>query len=358
MKAVTIGSATIDVITIVDPELIEQMTLVNEHKSFLWLEAGRKIPARSIVSHVGGGACNTAVSLARRGGWEVSALSRTGHDLNGAAVREHLEAEGVGLDRLRDVPEEATGVSSIIASHDRNATIFVHRGANATIAIEDAGEGFAGVDLVHIAPLSNSSAEALPDFARAAKAAGAFVSLNPGIRQLTARGAMVLRALEDVDLLSVNRVEAEALAPALSLDAPSSGPVPRDAPELLKRGLSFGGFHLGLVPFMKAMMARGPRYVVVTDGGQGAYLGCPEGLVWRAPAPAEVAGTAGAGDAFTSTLAAALVEKIPPDAALAQAAVNAASVIAVVDTTEGLLDRATIEARAAGLPPARWFGGL
>ncbi len=355
MRAVTIGSATIDVITIVDPERIEQMSLVNQHKSFLWLEAGRKIPARSITTHVGGGACNTAVSFARRGGWRVSALSRLGRDLNGAAVREHLEREGVGLDRLREVEDAATGVSSIVASHDRNATIFVHRGANATIAIEDAGAGFAGVDLVHIAPLSNSSANALPDFAQMARRDGAFVSVNPGIRQLTERGEMVLQALAHVDLISINRVEAEALAPSLGIAARGHGPLPAGAPELMRRGLLFDGAEMGLSDFMEGVRARGPAYVLITDGGQGAYLAGPDGLVWRGAAPVEVGGTAGAGDAFTSTLGAALVEGAAPEEALAQAAVNAASVIGAVDTTDGLLDGDTVRARTAALEPARHF---
>jgi sugar/nucleoside kinase (ribokinase family) len=349
MKAVTIGSAMIDVITVVDAERIERMTLVNEHKSYLWLEAGRKIPARSITSHVGGGACNTAVSFARRG-WRVEAMVRTGRDLNAAAVREHLKREGVGLGRVTDTEEAATGVSSMIASHDRDATTFVHRGANETMTPEDAAQGFAGADVVHIAPLSNRSADAFPHFAKRAKADGAFVSINPGIRQLTARGRVVLDSLAHVDLISINRVEAESLVPALAADAPHPGPVPGDAPELMRRGLVFGGFELCLTDFCKALHRIGPRYVLITDGSQGAYLAGPEGLVWRAPAPATVAGTAGAGDAFTSTLVAAIAEGMPQADALAQAAVNAASVISVVDTTTGLLDRETLDRRAAALP--------
>jgi sugar/nucleoside kinase (ribokinase family) len=349
MKAVTIGSAMIDVITIVDPERIERMTLVNEHKSYLWLETGRKIPARSITTHVGGGACNTAVSMARRG-WDVAALTKIGHDLNAQAVREHLGKEGVSLERLQETDAAATGVSSLIASHDRNATIFVHRGANELLAPEDAEQGFEGVDVVHICPLSNRSADAFPIFAERAKADGAFISANPGIRQLTARGRIVLEALKHVDLLSVNRVEAEALVPIFAHDAPPPGPIPPDAPDLLRTGLHFGGFDMCLTDFAKAIHAAGPRWLLITDGGQGAYLAGPDGLMWRAPAPADVLGTAGAGDAFTSTLVAALAEGAAPDEALAQASVNAASVIGAVDTTTGLLDRKTLTERAAQLP--------
>ena len=349
MKAVTIGSAVIDVITIVDPERIERMTLVNEHKSYLWLETGRKIPARSITTHVGGGACNTAVSMARRG-WEVSALTKVGRDLNAEAVRRHLEKERVATDRMTVTEMAATGVSSMIASHDRNATIFVHRGANELLAPEDAELGFTGVDVVHIAPLSNRSADAFPAFAARADADGAFVSANPGIRQLTARGRLVLDALKHVDLLSVNRVEAQAMVPAFAHDAPPPGPVPADAPELLREGLVFGGFEICLTDFCKLVHDAGPRFLLITDGSQGAYLSGPEGLVWRAPAPVQVQGTAGAGDAFTSTLVAALAEGAESAEALAQASVNAASVIGSVDTTEGLLDRETLAQRAAALP--------
>lgn len=357
MKAVTIGSATIDVITIVDADRIERMTLVNEHKSFLWLEAGRKIPARSITSHVGGGACNTAVNLARRG-WDVAALTKTGRDLNGTAVREHLEKEGVALSRISESDDVATGVSSMIASHDRNATIFVNRGANERLSAEDIGEGFAGVDLVHIAPLSGSSADAFPAYARRAKQDGAFVSVNPGIRQLTGRAQVVFAGLEHVDLISINHVEADALVPAFAPFAPPPGPVPADAPELMRTGLAFGGFEMCLTDFVKALQAKGPRWVLITDGAQGAYLGGPDGLVWCPPAPIKVSGTAGAGDCFTITLAAALVEGVEPAMALAQASVNAAAVIGAVDTTSGLLDRAELETRArafAASAPIRHF---
>ena len=345
MKAVTIGSATIDVITIVDPERIERMTLVNEDKSYLWLESGRKIPARSITSHVGGGACNTAVGLRRRG-WEVATLSKIGHDLNGAAVREHLEKEGVDQSRLSETQDAATGVSSMIASHDRNATIFVHRGANEKLCDDDIGAGFDGIDVVHIAPLSSGSAEFFPVFAKAAKAAGCFVSANPGIRQLTGRAQQVFEAFPNLDLISVNRVEAEAMVPAFAPFAPPPGPVPSDAPHLMKRGLAFGGFEMCLTDFMKAVQDKGPTWVVITDGSRGAYLAGPDDIVWCPPAPTDVMGTAGAGDAFTGTLVAALAEGCDPAMALAQASVNASAVISVADTTRGLLGRAELEKRA------------
>ncbi|MCL5777992.1 carbohydrate kinase family protein [Limibaculum sp. FT325] len=354
MKSLHIGSATIDIICIVAAENIERMTMTNEGKSFLMVESGRKVPAESISDHVGGGACNTAVSLARRG-WRVAVLARVGDDLNGEAVREHLARYGVAADRLITDSDAPTGTSVMIASHDRNASIFVQRGANERLTMDDIPNAvLAGHDLVYVGPLSSGSADCFPAIVAAAKRSGALVISNPGIRQLTSRTAAFVKALGDVDLLSVNRVEAEALVPAFAARSEGPDPVPGpDAPALLRRGLSFGGFEMGLLRFLHEVREVGPRWVCLTDGTDGAWLAAPEGVFWRASAPAEVAGTAGAGDSYTSTLAAALAEGLAPEDAMLEAAINAASVVSVVDTTSGLMDRdalATARARFADLP--------
>lgn len=345
MKSLHIGSAMIDVICIIAAENIERMSFSNEGKSFLMVESGRKVPAESITQHVGGGACNTAVGLARRG-WAASVLARIGDDLNAEAVREHLANHGVGTDRLIKESGAATGTAVMVASHDRNASIFVQRGANEHLTMDDFPDDvFAGHDLVYVAPLSSGSADCFPAIVAAAKRSGAKVVSNPGIRQLTSRTAAFIAALKDIDLLSVNRVEAEALVPAFAARAEGPDPVPPpEAPPLLKRGLSFGGFEMGLIRFLDAVRAAGPTWVCLTDGTDGAWLASPEGVHWRPAAPAQVAGTAGAGDSYTSTLAAALAEGASPPDAMLEAALNSAAVVSVVDTTSGLLDRDGIAA--------------
>jgi sugar/nucleoside kinase (ribokinase family) len=340
----------IDIICIVAAENIERMTFSNEGKSFLMVETGRKVAAESITTHVGGGACNTAVGLARRG-WRAAVLAKTGDDLNAGAVREHLEVNRVSCDRLITQAGLATGTAVMVASHDRNASIFVHRGANETLAPCDLpDEMFAGMDLVYVAPLSSDSANCFPDLAARAKAAGAMVVANPGIRQLTVRASDILGALPDLDLLSVNRVEAEAMVPAFAVRASGEdAPPPEDAPALLRQGFNFGGFQMGLLRFLAAVRAAGPRWVLVTDGIEGAYLATPEGVFWHPALPVTVQGTAGAGDSYTSTLAAALAEGADPADAMLQAAMNSAAVVGALDTTSGLMDPEAMTVRRAEL---------
>jgi ribokinase len=345
MKSLHFGSAMIDVICIVAAENIERMSFTNEGRSFLMVETGRKVPAESITSHVGGGACNTAVGLARRG-WEATVLAKTGDDLNAEAVHDHLSENGVATDSMITAPEHATGTSLLVATQDRNFSIFVHRGANETLVPADLPEAvFRDQDLVYVAAFSGASAECFPHILAGARAAGATVAVNPGIRQITARTADLVDALANIDLLSINRTEAEALMPGLAPWGTEAEPVPPEAPELMKRGLSFGGFHMGLMGFLAAVRAAGPKWVVVTDGVDGAYLASPEGVFWRAALPVEAQGTAGAGDAYCSTLTAALAEGTPPEEAMLQAAMNSAAVVGATDTTSGLLTPEQMAAR-------------
>ncbi|MDH3668253.1 MAG: carbohydrate kinase family protein [Paracoccaceae bacterium] len=351
MRSLHVGSAMIDIICIVAAENIERMTFTNEGKAFLMVETGRKVAAESITNHVGGGACNTAVGLTRRG-WLTDVLAKTGEDLNAEAVREHLELNGVSTEHLITAERLATGTAVMVASHDRNASIFVHRGANETLAPCDLpDEIFAGRDLVYVAPLSSASADCMPDLVARAKRAGALVAVNPGIRQLASRTQAFIDALADIDLISVNRVEAETLVPAIMARAApgDAGPPPENGPELMKRGLTFGGFEIGLAPFMEALRTLGPRWVLVTDAIKGAYLAAPEGIFWRPALPVTVQGTAGAGDSYTSTLTAALAEGLEPAEAMLEAAINAASVVGALDTTSGLLTPEQTARRLAAL---------
>ena len=345
MRSLHVGSAMVDTIALIATEDIERLTLSNEGISFLMVETGRKLPAESITTHVGGGACNTAVGLRRRG-WQSVVLARVGDDHNAGAVRAHLDRHEV---EARLVPcQRATGTAVMVASHDRNASILVHRGANECLCEADLPE-LAPFDLVYVAPLSSGSADCFPEIVRRARQAGARVAVNPGIRQLGTRRDAFLGALPDVDLLSINRPEADTLVPALAARATAARPYlpPPDPPPLLRRGLRSQGCEMGLAAFMDLLRAAGPRWVSITDGQGGAYLGGPDGLYWQPNVPTRVDGTAGAGDAFCSTIAAGLLEGMTPETALLEAALNASSVVSVVDTTSGLLSAGEMTARRA-----------
>ena len=120
-----------------------------------------------------------------------------------------------------------------------------------------------------------------------------------------------------------------------------------ELPELAKLGLSGGGFEMSLIAFMRAMHELGPKWVLVSDGKNGAYLASPGGLIFCPATQVKVAGTAGAGDALASTFAAFIADGAAPEDAIRAGIINSGSVITFIDTQSGLLKRAPLDKRLA-----------
>jgi ribokinase len=362
MKALTVGSAMIDTIAIIASDSIERMSMRNAESSFLLLEEGRKTDALEVSTHCGGGAINTAVAMSRLG-LDVATLVKLGRDARAEVILSRLMEEKVSTRwALRDA-RAPTGASVLISSHDRNAGIFTFRGANTLLEPQDLREEAFAVDLCFISNLSNKSAECFPLLVQKAKAQGAMVAVNPGVRQLSARGGALLESLASIDILTINRSEADVLVPSLVARFVDDGaPLPATAgeplPRLVARGLASGGFTMRLTSFFRALHQAGGRQVLVTDGAAGSFLGTQNELLHCPVAPAEVAGTAGAGDAFAATFSTFLALGRPPAEALQAAALNAASVVTHIDTQTGLLHRDRLEERLADasrtLPVRSW----
>lgn len=351
-SVLTIGSAMIDTIAVIDDDLIERMSMNNAGRAFLLLEEGRKTEAAVISTHAGGGAINSAISFARLG-FSVTTLVKLGRDARAHAIREALQAEGVSQTLIVETNNAGTGASVLISAHERNAAIFTFRGANSFLDSADLPRGGFSQDIVYITGLSDRSADVFPEIVDGAASRGAFIAANPGIRQLAARGDVFERALSKISLLSINREEAATLLPRLMERHPKpsrrlSPAAKGDAMDLMRRGFSTSGFEMGLPHFCEALLLLGPRCLLVTDGKRGAYAAAGHEIVFCPSLACDVVGTAGAGDAFTSTFTSMYANGVTLGEALQYAAVNASSVVGFADTQSGLLKRRALEhARAA-----------
>jgi ribokinase len=365
MRVLCIGSAMIDIVVLVDSRNVERMTMTNATSSFLLLEQGTKIESSSISSHCGGGAVNTATAM-RRLGAEARVIVKIGMDQNGERVLQALDAADIDTSAVTRTRELATGQAVMISSHDRNATIFTLRGANGLLRTSDLDPAlFAAADLVYVSGLSNRSADCFPMILRHAKEAQAFIAVNPGIRQITSRTDALIHALIDVGLVTMNRVEAQALVPTVAARLQGQGRRLRasaqagELPRLMRTGLSFGGFDMGLGEFLGGFLAvsRAQR-LAITDGTQGAYLADSAGVHFCPILRVKVQGTAGAGDAFSATLAFMTASGASAERALRAAVINAAGVVTRSDTTSGLLDSeqllSELKHRNGDLPVASW----
>src|SRR6516225_762806 len=351
MKALTVGGAMIDTIAIIASDRIERMRMTNADNAFLLLEEGRKTEALEVSTHVGGGAVNAAVAMARLG-LDVGTLVKLGKDARAETVLGHLLQEGVSNRWAMRDGRAPTGASVLISSHDRNAAIFTFRGANTLLEERDLRREAFAADLVYVASLSNESADAFPAIVERAKGQGALVATNPGVRQLSSRGGAFQETLRHIDVLGINRSEADALVPGLvtRVGEGARGPAAKPGevlPRLAARGFIAGGHEMGMADFLAGLNKLGPRYIVVTDGREGAFLGAPDAILYCPVLETKVAGTAGAGDAFNATFTAYVAMGRSAEEALRAAALNSGSVVNYVDTQRGLLSIGEIDRRLA-----------
>jgi ribokinase len=286
------------------------------------------------------------VALARLG-FDVAALVKVGRDERAELILARLKQEGVRTDWVVPDARQPTGASVLISSHDRNAAVFTFRGANTLLEPQDLKEVAFAVDLVYVANLSNQSADCYPAIVARAKAHGAMIAVNPGVRQLSAHGEAFREHLPSLGILALNRNEADALVTALVGKFGEGGAALAFAPgeqppRLAARGLVGGGFEMGLRTFFRALLAQGPGHILLTDGAAGAFAATGERIFYCPALDVAVAGTAGAGDAFATTYAAFIASAHPPENALRAASINAAAVLAHVDTQTGLMRRAEL----------------
>lgn len=364
MKALTIGGAMVDTIAIIDSSLIERMSMSNAERSFLLLEQGKKTEALLVSTHCGGGAVNSAVAL-RRLGLDVATLIKVGRDDRADFVLRTLEREGISPAWVLPTELAPTGASVVLSSHDRNAAIFPFRGANTLLTPDDLDPEMFDVDVVCVSTLSDGSARCLPAIiAHVSKAATQpFVTVNPGVRQIANDFEMLHKLLPAIDLLAVNRTEAQALVrQAVAELAGSENRTLRRlaAQRLNAAAMAQDDADESAVALLGGLHALGCRRAVMTDGGRGAYALSHDKVLFCAAVEAVVMGTAGAGDAFVSTMSAYLSADRPIEDGLRAGSLNAASVVGAADAQSGLLTRVELERRikAAGKPPGLAYWSL
>jgi ribokinase len=351
MRVLTIGSAMVDTIAIIDSGRIERMTMLNADSSFLLLEEGRKTEAVEVSTHTGGGAVNVAVAMARLG-MDVALLAKLGADARAETILQRLEKEAVSTVWVKRDPRLPTGSSVLIASHDRNAAIFTFRGANTLLEADDLRDEAFTADVLYVANLSNESADCFPAIVKRGKEHGALVAANPGPRQLSARGKAFLESLAAIDVLILNQIEADQLVPRLIARWGEAGPAlsfppGEQVPALATRGLVGGGFEMSIVAYLRALTELGPKYVAVTDGARGAFVASHKEIIFSPALESKIVGTAGAGDAFGATLTAYLASGYRLAEAVCAATANSASVVGHVDTQTGLLRRDELDQKVA-----------
>jgi len=244
----------------------------------------------------GGGPYNVLKNLAKLGAeFPLEGVGLVGEDGSGERIREDCRAHGVDVRQLRTTREAPTSFTDVMTDvRTRRRTFFHQRGANALLAPEHFDFSATRAKWFHLGylllldRLDELDAEGRPralEVFRRARAGGLKTSLDcvsdPGGRFQS----VVAPVLPEVDVLFANDFEVEKLT-GLTLGRG----------ETLRRE--------AVVEAGRLLLRRGVREWVVVHCPEGACAcGVNGETIWqpsvRMPA-AEIAGTAGAGDALAA----------------------------------------------------------
>ena len=236
--------------------------------------SGENLHARQVTPATGGKAANAAVAFTRLGG-QAYLLSNVGQDVFGDEALATLAREAVataGVGRVHDAP---TGAGVLMVEPDGQTAFIIAPGANLTLTPEDV-EARLGPVLDEIDGLLFNFEAPEDALLRAVEMAEAgdvpiFVDAGPA-RPYSSR------LWRHAAILSPNQPETEAIV-GYSIDS--------DAAALAAA---------------RALLAQGPRAVVLKLGARGALLATPGQMQFFPAFPIRPVDAAGAGDAFTAGL--------------------------------------------------------
>lgn len=311
----------------------DQVTLLGEGSGRrLVLPFGAKVPfERTETVEAGGDAANVAVALSRLG-LRVGLASHLGGDRLGRDVLVHLGYEHVDVSLVTLDPGRPTNVHFVLWLEGERTILVHHETYDYHWPPEGMNHVPAWLYLTSLSEHAEGYEDAIAEWLAAHPAVR--LAFEPGTFQIEQGAARLAPLYRRAELVVCNREEALALT---GLEA-STGPV-----ELLD-----------------AVTALGPRRVVVTDARAGA-TGADRRHHYRVPMfPDEgpVVDRTGAGDAFASTLVAALVQGRPFAEALRRAPANAMSVVRRLGSQAGLLDERALEALLRAAPADYAVGPL
>jgi ribokinase len=227
----------------------------------------------------GGKGGNQAVQAAKAGA-RTAMLGRIGRDDFGNTLLGNLKAADVDTAGISIDDAMGSGMSVAILQDDGDYGAVIVSGANTTIDPENMQRQWLGLGGAPVLVLQNEVPHGVNvAAARAAQSAGAQVVFN---------AAPVRSGIDDllglVDVLVLNRIEAEALCGSPVHDRPSA---------------------IQAIATLKSSR----RAVIITLGGDGLVVAPRDAGVFEvSPIAVEVTSTHGAGDCFVGVLAAALAK--------------------------------------------------
>jgi sugar/nucleoside kinase (ribokinase family) len=318
-----------DIVTDAFIKLVEDehtVTYDNEQGKWLAMQFGTKLPYDSVeILDAVGNASNAAVAFSRLG-LRTAFATNVGGDDAGKRMIASLHGDGVDTRLVRINPHKLSNYHYVLRF-----------GAERTILIKHEEYEY---HWAHLRPtetprwvyFSSISKDAIPYHDEVADWLDANpqvkLAFQPGTFQMEAGTERLSRIYKRAEVLILNREEAVTVG---------------------------HGNHEDMHDLINKLHELGSKIVVVTDGPNGAYAsdGPNRFKMPLYPDPSEPKERTGAGDAFASTLVAALAKGNTLEGALQWAPINSMNVVQNVGAQAGLLKQNRLEELLAQAP--EWY---
>lgn len=303
---ITMGSATVDVFANTQSQLVKLVTQ-NGEEDFITYPSGSKILIKELNFLIGGGGTNTAASFSRLG-LKTAFLGKLGNDENASQVLNVLKSFNVDF---LGSQEGQTGYSIILDSIERDRTILTFKGSNDNLQGKDVNLDFLKSKWIYSSSVLGTTFETLKTVFEYAKGQGIKLAFNPSAYQAKLGYKKLKPILELLDVLVLNKEEANLLLGNENLPAEELAPI-------LSTGKN--------------------DYVVITDGENGSTCYHNEIIYHIGPSSnIHLVETTGAGDAFASGFVSGLINDFSLSDALKLGCVQSESVISHHGAKEKLL---------------------
>lgn len=267
---------------------------------------GSKIEIHELFLTTGGGATNTAATFGSLG-LRTAVITRVGDDGPGKDVIEDLSRFGVSSHLVRLVKGGQTAYSTLLTMEGGERTALVYRGVSGEFTQRDIPlKALETAKWLYLTSLGGNVALAKKIISHAKKK-NISIAWNPGSSELEAGLSVILPLVQMVDVLTINREEAQLLTKKKKLEE------------------------------MFEILHTNGTVRVITDGTNGATAYRDGWSAHASTTNVKSISRTGAGDAFGSGFVAGLIKTQDIREALAVATLNAESVVQKHGAKHGIL---------------------
>lgn len=303
-----------DVVTDAFVKLLDDRatTFENEHGKWLAMPFGTKVPFdHAEVIEAVGNAANAAVSFSRLG-LKSGLISNVGEDQHGRDIIAALKKSDVDTRFVHINPDKVSNYHYVLWYKEERTILIKHE------EYDYHWPRFRGNDIpkwIYFSSISKNALDNYHDHVAEWLRENPEVkfAFQPGTFQLEAGVERLKELYQRTEVLVVNREEAVTIS---------------------------GGNYDDVHGLLNKLHELGPKIVIVTDGPAGAYAsdGTMRFKMPPYPDPAPPFERTGAGDAFASTLVAAIIKGNNLEGALQWAPINSMNVVQHTGAQSGLLN--------------------